>query len=104
MRSSVLSKVKLFSAQLDGVTSLQYGSSGARESSNLFIGVGDGQRPKGLGDGKGPAGLYSHRDYKNKGKPKKMTRSSAMGQSSTSVAKLNIPTSRTGNPIVGHAR
>ena len=49
-------------AQLDGVTSLQYGSSRAGESSNLFIDVGDGQRPKGLGDGKGPAGLYRWRD------------------------------------------
>ena len=67
-------------AQLDGVTSLQYGSSSAGESSNVFIDVGDGQGPAGLGGGKGPAGLYSHRDFKNKDKPKKMTRSSTMGQ------------------------
>ena len=63
-------------AQLDGVTSLQYGSSGAGESSNLFINVGDGQRPKELGGGKDLAGLYSHRDFQNKHKPKKVTRSS----------------------------
>ena len=81
-KSSVVEGKAFFpnEAQLDGVTSLQYGSGGAKESSNLFIDVGDGQRPKGLGDGKGPAGLFSHRDYKNKGKPKKMTRSSTMGQ------------------------
>ena len=65
---------------LEAVTSLQYGSSGAGESSNLFINVGDGQRPKGLGGGKGLAGVYSHRDCKNNDKPEKMTRSSTMGQ------------------------
>ena len=67
-------------AQLDGVTSMQYGSSSAGESSNVFIDVGDGQGPAGLGGGKDLAGLYSHRDFKNKDKPKKVTRSSTRGQ------------------------
>ena len=67
-------------AQLDGVTSLQYGSSSAGESSNVFIDVSDGERPAGLGGGKGPAGLYGHRhSFQIKDKPKKLTRSSTMG-------------------------
>ena len=72
-------------AQLDGVTSLQYGSSGAGESSKQFNNVGRGR---------GPAGLWSHHDFIRSSQ--KMTRSSAMGQSSTSVAKLSTGTSRSG--------
>ena len=58
-------------AQLNGMTSLEYGSDGAGESPKQL---------NNLGRGRGPAGLFSHHDFKTKSP--RMTRSSAMGQSS----------------------
>ena len=73
-------------AQLEGMTSLEYGSSGAGASSKAY--------PK-LGGGGGPGGLWSHHNFKKK-ISQKMTRCSALEQTSTSVAKVDTGTSRAG--------
>ena len=72
-------------AQLESMTSLDYGSSGAGESSKEYPNLGGG------GD---PAGLWSHHNLKEEAQ--KMTRCSTMEQTSTSVAKLDTRTSRAG--------
>ena len=69
--------------RLDGMTSLECGTSSAGQNRNQY---------SNLGNGTGPAGLWSHRDFVQN--PKRVKLPSVTGQSSTFEVTLDTRTSR----------